>query len=120
MKLGFRTPPLIDDTTPWRLFTKARRVGHVVAICTALSLGFHSYLFGSAELSGAKLAATGFLCFGWFIVMPLTLIVADPKYQVSLKRLNQLQKLMLLYLWPPVFIAGFAYLAATSWNRPFP
>jgi hypothetical protein len=82
-----------------------------------LSLAHHAARHGIASLNWQKCLVLGFLLFGWFFVLPVTIFIGDPKYfGKQMKRMMTIQRWMIYYIWPVVFIAAFTWLALRSWS----
>lgn len=89
----------------------------MTSLLAMLSLAHHAARHGTASLNSEKCILLGFLLFGWFFVLPVTLFMGDPKYfGKQMKDMATMQRWMIYYISPAVLIVAFTWLAFTSWS----
>lgn len=108
---------LIEDESKHRVYTKSRRIGHITSLLAMLSLAHHAARYGTASLNSEKCVLLGFLLLAWFFFLPVILFIGDPKYYgKQMKDMMTMQRWMIYYISPAVFIVAFTWLAFTSWS----
>jgi len=110
---------LLEDRSKYGIYGKARKVGHVAALVSVVSLVWHLIRHSGSPLDSEKRFFLFFMLAAWFIIIPALLFLGDPKYEKEgtyMYSSKKFQQVLIYYVWPFVFIALFLWFAFTPWT----